>query len=136
MPLNSPTHNSNLGNQDGCLYVVGTPIGNKDDITLRALNLLREVDIVAAEDTRHTGRFLLQHKIKRRLVSYHEHNKNARTTLLINKLKQGFSGSVMFSMVFWAGEMVGIEEEGLASLTEGRAECNRKNGEEKKLKEE
>ena len=91
MPLNLPTHNSKSGNKNGCLYVVGTPIGNKDDITLRALNILGEVDIVAAEDTRHTGRLLSQHKIKRRLVSYHEHNENARTTLLINKLKQGLS---------------------------------------------
>ena len=91
MPLNSPTHNSKHSNKNGCLYVVGTPIGNKDDITLRALNVLGEVDIVAAEDTRHTGRLLSRHNIKRHLISYHEHNQNERTTLLINKLKQGLS---------------------------------------------
>ena len=79
----------------GKLYVVATPIGNKDDITLRALRVLGEVDFVAAEDTRHTGRFLAHHKIKRRLISYHEHNEAERTPDLLKKLMDGSSIAVV-----------------------------------------
>jgi 16S rRNA (cytidine1402-2'-O)-methyltransferase len=75
----------------GVLYVVATPIGNKEDITLRALRTLREVDLVAAEDTRHTGRFLAVHGIQNRLMSYHEHNESERTPRLVDKLLQGLS---------------------------------------------
>ena len=75
----------------GTLYVVATPIGNRDDITLRALNILREVDLIAAEDTRKTRRFLELHAIKSRLISYHEHNEDERTPKLIAKLKEGIS---------------------------------------------
>ena len=79
----------------GKLYVVATPIGNKDDITLRALRVLGEVDFVAAEDTRHTGRFLAHHKIKSRLISYHEHNEAERTPDLLKKLMDGSSIAVV-----------------------------------------
>jgi len=75
----------------GTLYVVATPIGNRDDITLRALNILREVDLIAAEDTRKTRRFLEMHAIKGSLISYHEHNEDERTPKLIAKLKKGLS---------------------------------------------
>ncbi len=75
----------------GTLYVVATPIGNRDDITLRALNILREVDLIAAEDTRKTRRFLELHAIKSRLISYHEHNEEERTPKLIAQLKKGIS---------------------------------------------
>ena len=75
----------------GTLYVVATPIGNRDDITLRALNILREVDLIAAEDTRKTRRFLELHAIKSSLISYHEHNEDERTPKLIAKLKEGIS---------------------------------------------
>ena len=75
----------------GTLYVVATPIGNRDDITLRALNILREVDLIAAEDTRKTRRFLELHGIKSSLISYHEHNEAERTPKLIAKLKRGIS---------------------------------------------
>ena len=75
----------------GTLYIVATPIGNKDDITLRALNILREVDQIAAEDTRKTRRFLTLHNIKSRLISYHEHNEAERTPQLIAKLQEGKS---------------------------------------------
>jgi 16S rRNA (cytidine1402-2'-O)-methyltransferase len=75
----------------GTLYVVATPIGNRDDITLRALNILREVDLIAAEDTRKTRRFLEMHAIKGSLISYHEHNEDERTPKLIAKLKKGIS---------------------------------------------
>jgi 16S rRNA (cytidine1402-2'-O)-methyltransferase len=75
----------------GILYVVATPLGNRDDITLRALNVLRDVDLIAAEDTRKTGGFLTLHTIKNNLISYHEHNEAARTPTLIAKLQQGVS---------------------------------------------
>jgi 16S rRNA (cytidine1402-2'-O)-methyltransferase len=78
-------------NDAGILYVVATPIGNKDDITLRALKILREVDLVAAEDTRKTRRFLALHRITTDLISYHEHNETQRTPILIAKLKKGTS---------------------------------------------
>ncbi|MGD8724681.1 MAG: SAM-dependent methyltransferase, partial [Desulfobacterales bacterium] len=67
-------HDANHILQKGKLYVVATPIGNRDDITLRALSILKRVDLVAAEDTRKSGRFLAHHRIKNLLVSYHEHN--------------------------------------------------------------
>lgn len=75
----------------GTLYVVSTPIGNREDITLRALKVLKAVDWVAAEDTRHSGRLLAGYDIKTRLISYHEHNETARTPQLIQKLNQGLS---------------------------------------------
>lgn len=77
--------------ETGALYVVATPIGNRDDITIRALNILGQVDLVAAEDTRHTGRFLAHHNIKCRMISFHEHNERERTPDLINRLKAGSS---------------------------------------------
>ena len=75
----------------GILYVVATPIGNRDDITLRALSILREVDLIAAEDTRKTRRFLEMHALKSSLISYHEHNETERTPKLIAQLKEGLS---------------------------------------------
>ncbi len=75
----------------GILYVVATPLGNRDDITLRALNVLREVDLIAAEDTRKTRGFLTLHAIKNHLISYHEHNEAERTPALIVKLQKGAS---------------------------------------------
>ena len=75
----------------GTLYVVATPIGHRDDITLRALNILSRVDLIAAEDTRKTRRFLDQHGINGKFISYHEHNENERTPQIIAKLKSGAS---------------------------------------------
>ena len=88
MPLSLPTDDDADCNS-GSLYVVATPIGNMDDITLRALDILKNADMVAAEDTRHTGKLLAYHKIKCKLISCHEHNEGERTPLLIQKLKQG-----------------------------------------------
>ncbi len=82
---------SNPSDKPGILYVVATPIGNRDDITIRALNILGHVDLVAAEDTRHTGRLLAHHNIKCHMISFHEHNENDRTPDLINRLKAGLS---------------------------------------------
>ncbi len=73
----------------GVLYVVATPIGNLDDISSRALKVLAEVDLVAAEDTRHSGSLLSHFGIKTPLVSLHEHNEAERSDWLIAKLKQG-----------------------------------------------
>lgn len=74
------------------LYIVATPIGNLEDITLRALRILREVDIIAAEDTRQTRKLLTCHEIaKKHLVSYHDHNKIKQASYLIEKLRSGFS---------------------------------------------
>jgi 16S rRNA (cytidine1402-2'-O)-methyltransferase len=73
------------------LYVVATPIGHRDDITLRALKILASVDLVAAEDTRATGRFLALHGIHNHLISYHEHNEEARTAVLLDRLLSGAS---------------------------------------------
>ncbi len=91
MPLNSPTDRTKNTPCQGTLYVVATPIGNMDDITLRALNILDQVDLIAAEDTRHTGKLLKYHHIKSRLVSYHEHNEKEKTPLLIERLESGSS---------------------------------------------
>src|SRR5256886_12769387 len=71
------------------LYVVATPIGNLADIALRALDILKEVDIVAAEDTRHSGLLLKHFGIQKPFVSYHEHNEAARTAELIERLARG-----------------------------------------------
>ena len=71
------------------LYVVATPIGNLGDITLRALEVLKSVDVVAAEDTRHSGLLLKHFEIKKPFVSYHEHNEAARTAELIERLARG-----------------------------------------------
>ena len=71
------------------LYVIATPIGNLGDITLRALEILKDVDLVAAEDTRHSGFLLKHYQIDKRLISYHEHNEAMRTAQLVERLAAG-----------------------------------------------
>ena len=73
----------------GILYICPTPIGNLEDITLRTIRILKEVDLIAAEDTRHTIKLLNHYNIKKPLISYHEHNKKSKGDLLIEKLKSG-----------------------------------------------
>ena len=73
----------------GKLYLVATPIGNLEDITYRAINILKEVDIIAAEDTRHTLKLLNYYEISKPLISYHRHNEEIKSNLLINKLLEG-----------------------------------------------
>ncbi len=77
--------------QSGKLYIISTPIGNLEDITLRALRILREVSVVAAEDTRHTRKLLTHYSIHATLVSYHDHNKEEKAPVLAQKLKEGRS---------------------------------------------
>jgi 16S rRNA (cytidine1402-2'-O)-methyltransferase len=73
----------------GCLYLVGTPIGNLEDITLRALRILKEADQIACEDTRHTQKLLTHYDIHKPLISYHEHNESTRAPELLETLEQG-----------------------------------------------
>ena len=79
----------NLNEEKGTLYLVATPIGNLQDITFRAVNTLREVEIIAAEDTRQTLKLLNHFEIKKPLVSYYEHNKVTKGNYLIDQLHQG-----------------------------------------------
>lgn len=78
-----------MTNQAGTLYIVGTPIGNLEDITLRAIKILQTVDWIAAEDTRHTGKLLHHFQIKTPQLSYHEHNQQRRIPSLVESLSQG-----------------------------------------------
>lgn len=75
----------------GTLYLVATPIGNLQDMTFRAVEVLRTVDVIACEDTRHSIKLLNHFRISNKLVSYHEHNEHERTDELIDKMKSGSS---------------------------------------------
>ena len=73
----------------GTLYIVATPIGNLEDITLRALRILKEVDLISAEDTRQTLKLLNHFEINKPLISYHRHNEETKSDILIEKLQNG-----------------------------------------------
>jgi len=79
----------------GTLYLVATPIGNLADITHRALQILKDVDLIACEDTRHTHKLLQHYGITTKTVSYHEHNEQQRTAQLVEQLKQGSNIAVV-----------------------------------------
>jgi 16S rRNA (cytidine1402-2'-O)-methyltransferase len=100
------------------LYLVGTPIGNLEDITMRALRILQEADLIAAEDTRHTGKLLHHFQITTPQISYHQHNEQQKIPQLLEKLQAGQS----IAMVTDAG-MPGISDPGYllvaACVTEG-----------------
>src|SRR5437867_4133483 len=81
--------NGFLPDASSMLYVVATPIGNLGDITMRALNVLRDVDLIAAEDTRHSSILLRHYKIDKPLISCHEHNEAMRTAQLVERLAAG-----------------------------------------------
>lgn len=74
---------------EGILCVVATPIGNMDDITLRAIETLREADVVAAEDTRHSRKLFERHQIQTPLLALHEHNESQKASLLVERMKAG-----------------------------------------------
>lgn len=93
--------------QPGTLYIVGTPIGNLEDMTFRAIEVLRKVDRIAAEDTRHTGKLLHHFQITTPQISYHDHNRQSRLPELIDRLQQGQS----IALVSDAG-MPGISDPG------------------------
>ena len=95
------------------LFIVGTPIGNLGDITLRALEALRLADVVAAEDTRHSGILLKHFGISKPLISYHQHNEARRTAELIERLIQGENVAVITD----AG-MPGLSDPGARLTTE------------------
>ncbi|MBV9771797.1 MAG: 16S rRNA (cytidine(1402)-2'-O)-methyltransferase [Bryobacterales bacterium] len=101
----------------GTLYVVATPIGNLEDITLRALRVLQEVDQIACEDTRHTRRLLERHGVVKPLVSYHEHNESARAAELLRELEAGKN----IALVSDAGTPL-IADPGYRLVAEARAQ--------------
>ena len=107
----SVAENSRHGS-DPALYVVATPIGNLDDITLRALRVLKEVDIIACEDTRQTQKLLNHYAIAKRTTSYHEHNEQTRSVELVNHMQKGAS----VALVTDAG-MPGISDPGYRLIT-------------------
>jgi 16S rRNA (cytidine1402-2'-O)-methyltransferase len=75
----------------GTLYIVATPIGNLEDITLRAIRVLKEVALIAAEDTRHTRHLLDRYQIETQLTSYHDHNKEEKAPVLVERMLEGKS---------------------------------------------
>ena len=79
----------------GLLYLVSTPIGNLEDITYRAVRILSDVSLIAAEDTRHSKNLLNHYKIKTKMVSYFEHNRNIRIPFLIDNLINGLNIAVI-----------------------------------------
>jgi 16S rRNA (cytidine1402-2'-O)-methyltransferase len=88
MNMNTHSESSHEGRR-GCLYLVATPIGNLEDITLRALRILKEVDRIACEDTRHTLKLLNHFEINKPLMSYHEHNELTRASELVLAMEKG-----------------------------------------------
>jgi 16S rRNA (cytidine1402-2'-O)-methyltransferase len=95
---------------------VATPIGNLEDVTLRVLRVLREVDWIAAEDTRRTSILLHEHGIEKRLIAYHAHNEHERTPRLVARLRSGERGALVTD----AG-MPGISDPGFLLAREARA---------------
>ena len=108
---NQPSNGSN-GAPGPKLYVVATPIGNLEDITLRALRVLKEVDLIACEDTRQTQKLLNHYDIEKRTVSYHEHNEMTRAAELIVDVERGASIALLSD----AG-MPGISDPGFRLIT-------------------
>lgn len=84
-----------MDEQAGALYLVATPIGNLEDITYRALKILKEVDFIAAEDTRHTLKLLNHFEISKPMISYYEHNIRERGETIVKKLREGQSAALV-----------------------------------------
>ncbi|MGH9513384.1 MAG: 16S rRNA (cytidine(1402)-2'-O)-methyltransferase [Terriglobales bacterium] len=109
---NSKTRSSHTLTSGPALYLVATPIGNLEDITLRALRVLKEVDLIACEDTRHTQKLLNHYGIASRAISYHQHNEVSRAADLVRKLEQGSR----IALVSDAG-MPGISDPGFSLIS-------------------
>src|SRR5580658_5039008 len=112
-----PTHSAALSEKSSraagpALYLVGTPIGNLEDITLRAVRLLKEVDVIACEDTRQTQKLLNHYGITTRTISYHEHNEMTRSAELVKEMQEGAS----VALVTDAG-MPGISDPGFRLIS-------------------
>ena len=103
----SGSHSANQPANQSSLYLVGTPIGNLEDISLRALRILKEVDLIACEDTRQTAKLLNHYGVESRTISYHQHNELTRSAELIMHLEQGHS----IALVTDAG-MPGVSDPG------------------------
>lgn len=73
----------------GTLYICATPIGNLEDVSIRLLKTLRQVDLIACEDTRHTKKLLNRYKINKPLTSYHQHSRLSKEEMIIQKLQAG-----------------------------------------------
>jgi 16S rRNA (cytidine1402-2'-O)-methyltransferase len=84
-----------MSSENGVLYLVATPIGNLEDITLRALRTLEQADLVAAEDTRHSLKLLNHYGIRKRLISFHQHNERERAAELLGYLRDGLKVAVV-----------------------------------------
>lgn len=97
--------------QKGKLYICGTPLGNLEDISLRAIKTLKSVDLIAAEDTRRSQQLLNHLQINTPLTSYHEHNEEDKTPFLINKLQEGKDLALVSN-----GGMPGISDPGLTLM--------------------
>src|SRR5437868_5030246 len=89
--MDDTAHQGQAAVERSSLYVVATPIGNLADITLRALDVLKRVDVIAAEDTRVTSRLLKQHGVTTRLMALHEHNERSAAQQILQLLAQGKS---------------------------------------------
>ena len=108
-----PAVNRNSSHLAGpALYLVGTPIGNLEDITLRAVRVLKEVDVIACEDTRQTQKLLNHYGITTRTISYHEHNEMTRAAELVKDMQEGAS----VALVTDAG-MPGISDPGFRLIS-------------------
>lgn len=112
------SYHSQMEIKAGTLYIVGTPIGNLEDMTFRSIQVLQQVDVIAAEDTRHTGMLLKHFQIDTPQISYHDHNRHSRLPEMLDRLHQGQS----IALVTDAG-MPGISDPGY-ELVKACAEAN------------
>jgi 16S rRNA (cytidine1402-2'-O)-methyltransferase len=112
MAVNGQARKHQVSDGNGCLYIVATPIGNLEDITFRAVRILKEADLIACEDTRQTQKLLNHYGITTKMISYHDHNEMTRAPELIVQLEQGSR----VALVSDAG-MPGISDPGYRLIT-------------------